>query len=233
MSTEVKNEGTGTPAADGSAASGGDDLKNVKAEFNRKLGNLEQTNQQLMSQLQALSAKLAPPKPAAEAKKVSVFDDEEAYAARVVAEAEQRIDAKLQAQQADFNRKQAVIQSLVADYPELSDQSSDLAKKAVEIFNTLPEHDKNHPMAFKAAVRDAAVELDVKPKSKRQQAGQDDFSMGAGTGNGTKQGRQKGGELDPRTVEFAKLMGLDTSNPKLTEKLKSKHGRKGSYTEWG
>lgn len=225
MSTEVKQ---GTADGAGATQPAADEIKNVKAEFNRKIGNLEQTNAQLLAQLQQLTSKLSPPKPATESK-VSVFDDEEAYAARIKAETAAEIRREMDARNSQQAKQATVIQSLMQDYPELQDMSHDLTKKAVELYNSLSDEEKSHPLAYKAAVRDAAAEMDIKPKSKRRTSESDDFTM---SGSGSGAGRQKREpEMKKETLQFAEAVGLNIKDPKILERLKARHNRK-SYLTW-
>lgn len=155
-----------------------DEFKNFKAELNRKLENQNAQIAQLIAQLNE-SSKPAPT-PAESKKLEDVWFDSPAEAARRIKEetsseirAEMAKQAKLQAKQAQ------VINQLVNDYPELNDQTSDLTTRAVEIFNSLPEDERSHPLAYRTAVRDAAADLDIKPKAKRKASKQDEsFSLG-------------------------------------------------------
>lgn len=227
----------------GSGAAGnenGDQIKNVKEEMNRKLGNmetkvstLEQTNRQLLAQLQAM----APAAPAAPKKNIQDvwFDKPDEAAARIKAEAKQEIREEFANLNAQQQKQNVTLNALVAEFPELSDPQHELTKKAVEIYSAMPEDEKVSPAAYKAAVREAALEFNVKPRSKR---GDDyeDFSglRGGSSGQNSQRSngdRQRRGGLDPQTVEFAKLVGVNTDDPKVAERLKQNHGRK-RYDRW-
>jgi hypothetical protein len=201
-----------------------DQFKNLKAEMDRKLDNLAAQN----AQLQQFLASLNQPAPAAQAptKKVSVFEDEEAYAKRVADETEARIMKRLDSQAAETNKKQAQIQNLVNDYPELSDSNSEMARKAVEIYNSMTAEEQNSTTAYRAAVKEAAADLGLKPKAKRT-TGDDGFTLGGG---GTTPRAPKKETLNPDLVDLAAKFGVKLT-PEVKERLSKKHGRN-SYNSW-
>jgi hypothetical protein len=204
-----------------------DRLKNIQAEFGRKMGNLEETNRKLAQQLEAITAALKPSAPApSEGKKVSVFDNEDEFARQIEERAEKRIEEKLTKRQMEQQRYAAVTNQLMSDFPELNDQNTALAKRANEIYMGLSADEKASPLALKAAVADAALELGVKPKSKRNSDSGDDFSLGSsGTSqaNKSKRGESK---LSQETLELAQLAGLDINDEKQMKRLEERAKRK-------
>lgn len=221
MPDDIKPEGQqaegGAPASSPST----DELKNLKAEMNRKLENINAT---IAEQLKSLKAAPSAPAPSAPAqKKVSVFDDEDAYAESVVSAAEERIARKLAAEREAQAKQQATIGALMSEFPELGNNDHELTKKAAEIFQALPDEDKASRLAMEAAVRKAALEVGVKPKSKRGGDENDAFSMG---GSGSRSVKRDSESLDPRTVEFAKLMGVDP------EAVKKRVKTRKNFTSW-
>jgi rRNA maturation endonuclease Nob1 len=222
---EDNEQGT-TPNTDTSANTpAADPLKNLQAEMNRKMSNLEQANAQLLEQLKAMNQ----PKKAEAPKKVSVWEDEEAYARSIREQTVREVEEKLSKREQENARQQQTIAALMADFPELSQGDHQLTTRAVEIYNSLDEEDKRSPLAYRAAVKDAALELGIKPKSKRQTGSQDDAYTLGGSSSGKP--AKKSGDLDNRTAEFAALMGVDISKPEVKERLLKKHGRK-SYNSW-
>ena len=222
MAEEKKPEaaGEGTPPMQ----QGGEDIKNLKAEMGRKFDNIA-------AQLQAFVEQAKPKAPAPEAapKKPSVFEDEEAYAARIIEEADKRAEQKLARMQEAQARQQQTISSLVAEFPELAHGDHDLTKKAVETFNGMSAEEKAFGGSMKLAVQQAALELGIKPKSKRSD---DDFYGLPGGAPSQTRTKKKDNELDWRTEEFARLVGVNVDDPKVKERLINKHGRK-DYTNWG
>jgi hypothetical protein len=94
-----------------------DPLTNVKAEMNRKFGNvdqklatIEQTNQALLKQLQAMSApaKREPAHKESELKDIW-FDNPDVAAETVISAAEKRIEAKLAAQNEQVSKQNKTI----------------------------------------------------------------------------------------------------------------------------
>lgn len=213
-----------------SSNSAPDPIVNLKAEMNRKLGNLTDTNSRLEAQLAAIAASLKPAAPATPEKKVSVFEDEEAFAQSLEARVASRLDQVL----SQRDQHSATIAALVNDYPELADGSSELTVRAVEIFNSMSPADKASSIAYKTAVQSAALEHGVRPKSKRAKSTENDsFSLGASSG-GSEPRRAAKGQLDERTKLFAEAVGLNLDDPKnkaSADRIKSNHGRK-NYNKW-
>lgn len=200
-----------------------DEIKNLKAEMNRKMSNLEATNAQLLEQLKTF-AKPAAPAPASVAKKVSVFDDEDQFAESVVSAAEERISKKLAAQQEAQAKHQQVIGGLMNEFPELGNNESELTKKANEIYASMSDEDKSHRLAIDSAVRRAALETGLKPKSKRTSDESESFSLGSGGSGGSS--RRNSDAVNPLTEQFAKLMGVDP------EKAKARAKARKNYNNW-
>ena len=215
---EQENQGAGAPdSASQNTQQADDPIKNLKSEFNRKLGNLEESNRKLMEQLSALvNPKPKAPEPS---KLDDVWYQSPAEAARIIkeetrAEIRKELDAERQLQ----TKQAQVINSLVAEFPELSQQDHDLTKRAVEIYNSLPDDEKQSPIAYKAAVKEAALELDIKPKAKRQTKKEDD-SFSFGSGGGSSRRPSSDSEIDKVRESLAEKFGLKMT-PELKDKLK-------------
>lgn len=192
-------------------------IQNVKAEFNRKFD----------------SVKTPPaPKPASEPKKALeelIYDDP----AAAVDEITNSVTAKVTERFNQGARKQQTAQRLISEFPEIQDESHALTKKADEIYRSLPQDEQDHPMAYKTAVSEAALELGIAPKSKRKPVVEDDDSFVAprgGSGEPRGKSRRKEGELPEETVEIAALMGVDLSDAKTLERVK-KNAKRG-YGEY-
>lgn len=216
-----------------------DPIKNLKAEFDRKLdskiGNLEKSNQALMAQLQAISSVNQTPKePAAPKKQIKDiwYDNPEEAAQVVVNEATSRMRHDLQVERQAEQKKQTVIQSLYREYPELQDFDHPMTLKAVELFDKLPDEEKSHPMAYRLAVKEAAEELDIKPKAKRKKDDNEDFSLStSGTDREGRKGSRRSDRLDEKTIDFARLVGLDVDDDKVMESLKGR-AKRTNWNRW-
>lgn len=219
-----------TPPAEGKKDDTAASITNLKGEFDRKIGNLEKTNQNILATLQSLVKPAPKPKadPSQDLDKL-IYDDPKEYTRRVKEMAKNETMAELSAQNTKTNKVNNVIAGLYADFPELQDVNHDLTKKAVEIYEKFTEEEKQSPLSYKLAVKDAAEELGVQPKKKRAVVEDDDnFSLGGGSA-GTRTTKTKSEKLDPRTIEFAKLMGLDTDDQKVMDSLKKRAQRR----DWG
>lgn len=211
----------------------GGDLTNLKQEMNRKLGSYEQKLAELAQTNQALLAKLsqitAPKAVEDDDLDKMWYDDPKKAAARIKEQTKAEIMAEVRSNQETQQRTQSTLAALVNDYPELNDANSELTRRAVEIYNSMSDSDKTSPVAYKAAVREAAADLGVVPMRKRVQD-EDNFTGSSASGYAAASERRSKGkdDVDPRTIAFAQLVGLDISNPKTMENLKTRSKR----TKW-
>lgn len=207
-----------------------EEIKNLKAEMDRKLANVDNTNKQLLATVQQLTQKLttkAPP-PTEKTKTIKDvwYDEPELAEAMLLDKADKRFAEKVAAANAQQLKTQKIMQSLYKDFPELQDTTDPLTVKAIELFDKFSDEEKQHPMAYKLAVKEAAEELELKPKSKRSKEDENDsFSLSQTSAKGGREegsSTKKGGKLDARTVEFAKKLGLNTDDQKTLDSLKSR-----------
>lgn len=212
MSEQIPN---GVPETSQTPAPSSEDaIKNLKAEFQRKLDNQNTQMQQLLASLT--------PKPASETKRTSVFDDEEAFARSIEERTERRISEKLAQQSQHQTKYQSIVNQLTQEYPEANDTSSDLYKKAQEHFATLADDEKSSPLALKASVSAAAAELGLKPKSKRTTSSSEGY-VSASSSPSNNRNRE---DIDSATLDFAQLMGLNTADSKVRANLQNRQKRK-------
>jgi len=213
------------------------EINNLKQEMSRKLGNYEsklnelaQTNQALLQKL----SQLTQPKP------ISVktddddmdklwYDDPRKAAAKIKEQTKAEIMAEYQKDQEIKAKTQSTLATLVNDYPELNDATSDLTKRAVELYNAMSDAEKTSPVAYKAAVREAASDLGILPVKKRVVSDDDSFS-GSSSATTRSDGRRssKKDDLDPRTIAFAKLVGLKIEDDNVKSRVKERAKR----TDW-
>lgn len=214
----------------GQSDSQDDVIKNLKAEMSRKQDNLLQELSDLKKQLASVndvviqsSVKSQPAQQSDAAIPDPVLDPEK-YRDYIRSEMRREMEDTLAVQ----NQRQAQLNSLVSQYPELQDSSSDLTKKAIEIYNGLSAAEKNMPSSYKLAVSAAAQDLGVMPVNKRKAPqDQEDFTINSSSASSPRRPQQRKEEkLDDATVEFARLLGRPVDDPKYLEKLKSTAQRK-------
>ena len=214
-----------------------EDVTNLKAEVNRKLGNYEESlqklqeqNKQLLDQmtvqqqtLQAAQAKKAAP---TENVKLSelIYDNPD-KAVEIIQQrandAALSVVAKRDAAQAQQSQ---TIANIVKDYPEVSDANHALTKRAVELYNKMPELDKQLPMSYRVAVMEAAAEQSILPHSKREKVDTEAFSLSGSSSGGQQRGADNS-QNEEAMLKFAALMGIDTNDAKALERLKGRTGR--------
>jgi len=205
---------------------GEDPIVQLKGEFTRKLSNtesqlteLKKANDVLLHELKKLSQPA--PKPQAKEDDIEsiMYTDPRRYTEMVEERAEARIMNKLNQANQVQQKQNNVISSLTNEYPELMNTDHELTRKAVEIYSQLPDEDKTSPMAYKLAVKEAAMELGVKPRSKRSD--EESYAFGGSSS----QPRKKKESLDASTVDFARMMGLNVDDPKVKERLSKRAQR--------
>lgn len=224
---------------DAGNSSAPDPIAQLKGETSRKLENvnsqlteLKQANALLLEKL----IQMAPPpaRKAAEPQEdlsTLMYSDPEKYTAvieeRATAKAEQRITANLSKQQEAQHRTQQALAEITNEYPELMDNSSALTKKALEIYQSMPEHERNSTAGYKLAVKEAASEVGVKPRSKR--TGDEEF-MAAGNNGSPRSNRQKANKVSPAMEFWAEQLGVDLSDSVVKDRVVSRAQR--DFKKW-
>lgn len=227
----------------GDQSNNADPLANVKGEFNRKLGNLEQkvgsleeTNRALLNQLKAMSA----PAPVAAAStsdedaeiENSWFNEPKVAAAKLTNKITKLVTTQIADATQNQQRHTSTISELVDEFPELRKADHPMTKRAIEIFNGLSASDKTNPISYKAAVSQAALEMAVAPMSKRpdnEYEESDDFTLNgsgaSGVRNDARRSKRSNAGISKATADFAKLVGVNIDDEKVKERIKTKHGR--------
>lgn len=222
MSTnEGQETGQEQPTAEAPAE---DPVKNLKSEFSRKMGNMEEQLQQLYQHVVAQGGTKTPAQAAAP-KKASelLYEDPDLAIAQIKSE----IRSEIEGQRAVETQTQSAITQLSADYPELVDVKSDLRKASEQNYAKLPKHLRDTPEGYKLAVREAAADLGVIVSSKRKAAdnSNDDFVV-PGRGSSGQSSRRPSKADEPENfnqiLDDARRMGLDTSKKEVVENLKNR-----------
>lgn len=226
MSDDTQNnEGTDTTQQD--------PLYNLKQETNRKLEDfsknvdskisaLAESQQQLLAQLQTMAA---PTQPETKSDDLSdiMYSDPERYAQIIEERAEARISKKQEAERARSSELNRTVTSLTQQFPELQDANNPLTRKVYEAYGQL-DISQQSPAALKATVLEAAVDLGIQPYNKRQQ-NDDSFSLGGNNGQSKPPKKAESDEVDPATMEWARRLGMDTSNPEMKKRLQQRAKR--------
>jgi len=227
MSEETEKEAT---ESEESEAKEQDRFKNLQAEFSRKqenmdekLNGLSQSNAQLLSQLQEMTAaqqkvESAPVEKSADLSTL-MYDDPDKFAAVIEKRAEEKIIKRYDEVEKNRDAKQKIFNDIVKDFPESQDDNHPLTKRALEIFTAAGSKD---PYMLQAAVYQAAAEQGIKPKSRREEP-TEEFQMGSGPKTRIQRKREmEDEELPYETSEFAKLMNYDMDDPEVVKRLKKR-----------
>lgn len=231
MSTDAKEQG----AIDGQR------FENFQKEVDRKLGNtnaaleaLKKTNEQLVASLAQSKQSSKQKKEVSEYSTDLLYSDPDKWAKLQKDSIKSEINEENSRVQQNQQKVQQTLSRLSSDYPELADPNSDLARKAISIFDSYAEDDKaNAAVSYKAAIMEAVADLGVKKISQRNQ-NEADIDHGDFVVSGHNQRRnsnEKKPKLDSRTVEFAELMGLDTENKDVLKRLANRGKR--DFSKYG
>ena len=203
--------------------------------MDRKLKNLQdqlsQQNKDLMSQLQSLkpAASKAESKDSEEDISDLIYTNPKEAIKRIQEQTKQAVLGEVNQATTRSTAVNSTIANLTREYPELSDDSSELTRKAIELYKNYGDES---PIAVRAAIREAAAELGVMPMSKRSNKNADDFSVGSSSAS-TSQRTAKKSELSEDTITWAKLLGRDPDkDPEIKKRLEEKSKRK-SYNRYG
>jgi hypothetical protein len=242
MAEMVDQTGTG-PAegmeGNGEGASSKRSPDSIAAEMNRKFDKIQQENMRLSQQIEALTNSIVAQNNRSSSAQVTdeesdledlAFKDPKMYAKRVKEQARNEAQRVVVDTINTQQRSNNILSQLVGDYPELSDSNSELTSKSIALYKQMSDVERSNPLAYKAAVRDAAAELGVLPKSKRSNSNSnDEFQFSASNPRGEAQNsskKSKSAEVDDKTMAFAKLLGLNTDDKKVQERLKVRQERK-------
>lgn len=217
-----------------------DPVKQVKTEFSRKIENinsvLAEQNRQMQAVIEALANSNKKPNSTQSDDDIDedlVLNDPKKFAKQVrekaVNEATAAITKQTQQQQQVQVQESQALAALRSDYPELNDASSELAKKAIEIYN---QNGSQGAIAVRAAVREAASELGLQSSKFRKNSSNssDNFSV---SGEGNTSGNTRAGDrsakkskVSENTLAFAQLLGRDVNDKKVMERIEKYSQRK-------
>lgn len=241
--SEINDNASGVPV-EGTGDSGGEPQErsaaSILAEVNRRdqrnQKSIEELNSQLASINQALSQLRQPagaPTPQVDLAELA-YKDPAAFAQAVEDRVNRKVDQTINAVTQRTQLSNQVLNQMVSDYPELSDSSSELTKRATDLYSRLTPQQQADPNYYKVAIRDAAAELGVMVKSKRPVSnnnGDDGSYTGGGSSSSNSASRDNRRrstepELSEATLAFAELSGLNTKDPKVIASLKQRATRK-------
>lgn len=257
MSEVSEQVETPTQGDSTAAVSAEDPTQNLKAEFSRKLNNLREANEAITAQaneiaaqqkviLQHLQTSQQPqtPAPSKEDLEDLKYSDPDKYIELKMGAMKDDVLGEVRAENQVVAERTVALNQLAQEFPELNDDSSDMYKKAVEIYQTLPKEFKDKAAGYKLAVHEAASQVGVLPQSKRANqevaamAGSkksedqlDEFIGSSGSTAGGKSAPKKSEKLDEKIVTTARLMGLDINDPKVVERLQQRTQRK-RWNRW-
>jgi hypothetical protein len=197
----------------------------TKTELDAKLGEVQEQlkamNSQFADSLQSLASAVKPPQ-----KQQPTFSDDDIYdpaklETKVAAKAGE-IAQQIVARERELN---ATIYNMAQDYPEI--QSDPAIQKAVrEAQATLPANMRDSALGIETAILKAVTKAGLVPKSRRPVV--DDEPSVSGTrsaASGSSSGKKQ--KIDPRTLEFAQLLGRDITNADVLKGLEEASQRDG------
>jgi hypothetical protein len=207
--------------------------ESILAEMNRKYNKISEENSRMSQMLEQLAARQQQPvqqvnQQTDDAKELAdlVYSNPAEYARRVTEKATKQATQAVQHTLTQQQQTNTVLTQLASEYPELSDNSSELTTKAVNIYKQMSPEERLSPSAYKIAVRDAAADLGLLPKARRAKASNNEPNIGNSNNavNDIAKGQQRAAakntsKASERTLAFAELMGLDVSKKEVIENL--------------
>ena len=224
-------EDEGTPSPEGRSAD------NVKAEFDRKFGNLKEQNEAMSSKLDALMNTIASQKQApAKTEPLEDIDPDiepGRYLKSEIPKIKEEIISSVTEASVAQQAKQQVLVDLANKYPDLNNPDSELYKAALQSQASLPPELKTTAEGYKLAILDAVSNTGASKVSKKGNSEDIEEFIGGASNSGEprENARKKSSELDPRIEATAKLMGLDTSKKEVREQLQKRAERK-NWSRW-
>ena len=211
--------------------------KNLKGEMGRKFQNIEEKlNQFSDSQSKLLefienTSQKQPETTANESITDLMYSDPDRFAEEIQNKAYEKFTKAQAEKEKVMTQKTTVLNKLVNDFPELRNEQSDLTQKAAQLMEAYSATEQNNPHVIKQVVLEAAMDLGVKPRSKRI-VDEDDFTLSGGSSSSTTSRKSKSSdEIDPRTLAYAEKSGLDINDPKLLARLKQ-YSKKNFYSKF-
>lgn len=225
-----QGENTSQNTENGKSVNQDELFKNLKTEFSRKQENIQSELMELKNLIISQQQSKAQTSKQDKEEKPDPIVDPDGYENYIL----QKAEAKIAASVNQNNQRQTQLATLVQQFPELQDGTSELTKKAVDYYNKLTNEEKMSPNAYKFAVQDAAMELGVVPMSKRKTNDYDESSDYVGSSSNSnssnsssrKSNRNKEEEIDPMTLEFARALGRPVNDPEYIKRLKETSKRK-------
>lgn len=225
-----ENEGTeqGTQA-NPSAEQQDDPIKQLKGEFNRKIGKTNELISQLVStqtKLQEALSQISQPKKTQVQESADsdvdmedlMYKDPKKYANIIKETAKREAIAEMRQQFSSEEQVKGTIAQLAAEYPELSDSENELTKAAAEILKHVGEHERSNPRIYEYAVMKAAQKLDVKPRSKRPSAQDEDFASPVYSSPQQRSKKRSSESVVTQNKDVAKAFGVNLDDPKMKER---------------
>lgn len=211
-----------------------DPTNNLKAEFNRKIQNLQESlaaanaeNRQILQALQAhLTNQQSSQSEIQSQDEMDLLDPEGQK--KFFSKIEKLIEDRTSRAIGQFEDRTITQSQLYSEYPELTDPNSNFHKEVQQMYSQLQNPTTE---ALQSLVYQVAAKQGLKPKSFRTE---DDFSLGASSGASSKMDnnkKKKDGEVDDIMLtwlhEFERAGApIKADDPKVLEKLKEHAKRK-------
>jgi len=212
-----------------------DEISNLKAEMNRKLGNHDETLSKIAEQNKLLTDQLQQSMAAQQQAQVTrkkaaqdsvhigdlLYEDANKAVEVIQQRAEERALGVLRTQQEAQAKQNAVMADIMQAFPEVSDVNHPLTKRAVEIYGKMEPSDRALPMSYRVAVMEAAAEQSIQPVSKREPGAEEAFTM-SGSSSGTQVNKKQAQKNQDAMLKFAEIMGIDVNDEKQVARLKNR-----------
>lgn len=188
-------------------------IKNLKAEQDRKLSNIEQSIQNSLANLphliQQQVSSMAPRVPEQSASAVDPYEDPQGYQQQLLEQVAKIVDNKVNGAIQHYEQSTVEKSQLYTEFPELTDQSHPMTQAVIQRYQSLsPEQRKDGDQHLKSIVYQVASERGIRPKQYRD-SGSEDFSLSSKSGESTvapKKEPSKHEGVDEKSVIWAELL---------------------------
>lgn len=188
-------------------------LKTVQDSQRQLAAAIQGINQQLASMPKAAPAPVVPKKTATQ----TYLIDEEKGLEQLKVETKEEVKKEIREEYGRTQRMAEVAADLRTRWPELLDDASPMTQETLKHYYGLPKHEQT-PAAMELSAVKASAKLGLKPSTERGEPEEADYVVGAPKGapkqSRSGKGTKKDDKLDPRTEDFAVLLGRDPEKVK-------------------
>jgi hypothetical protein len=185
-----------------------DQTQNLKAEFDRKLANIQQqlaaSQEQLLSMLQA--AIPTQPTQSQTQESYDLFDADGQK--KLLTDVDRLVESKIENAVRQYEDRTIQQHQIYSEYPELQDPNNVFTQEVTQRYQGLSQSQKKDPMHFQTILYQTAAKHGLQPKQFRKSPQEtEDFSLSGGKGERVSTPKKpKSGEVSPETMAWVEVL---------------------------